>query len=142
MIQTIQLTPGVVLRHYPDQRFKTAVISVQLLRPMCREEAALNALLSAVLLRGSRNHPDMRAITVRQDELYGAALPPLLRLCVKGITQQNQHITINQRIVHRTTGNNNDAKYREQKDYDRCQQVHNIMQIRKRQFCRILIFSS
>ena len=25
MIQTIQLTPGVVLRHYPDKRFKTAV---------------------------------------------------------------------------------------------------------------------
>lgn len=79
MIQTIQLTPGVVLRHYPDQRFKTAVISVQLLRPMCREEAALNALLSAVLLRGSQHHPDMRSITARQDELYGASLPPLLR---------------------------------------------------------------
>lgn len=79
MIQTIQLTPGVVLRHYPDKRFKTAILSVQFLRPMCQEEAALNALLSAVLLRGSRNHPDMRAITMRQDELYGAALPPLLR---------------------------------------------------------------
>ena len=79
MIQTIQLTPGVVLRHYPDKRFKTAVLSVQLLRPMCREEAALNALLSAALLRGSKNYPDMRAITMRQDELYGASLPPLLR---------------------------------------------------------------
>ena len=79
MIQTIQLTPGVVLRHYPDKRFKTAVISVQFLRPMCREEAALNALLSAVLLRGSKHHPDMRSITARQDELYGASLPPLLR---------------------------------------------------------------
>ncbi len=79
MIQTIQLTPGVVLRHYPDQRFKTAILSVQFLRPMCREEAALNALLSAVLLRGSRNYPDMRSITMRQDELYGASLPTLLR---------------------------------------------------------------
>ena len=79
MIQTIQLTPGVVLRHYPDKRFKTAILSVQLLRPMCREEAALNALLSSVLLRGSRNYPDMRAITMRQDELYGASLPTLLR---------------------------------------------------------------
>ena len=79
MIQTIQLTPGVVLRHYPDQRFKTAILSVQFLRPMCREEAALNALLSAVLLRGSQHHPDMRSITARQDELYGASIPPLLR---------------------------------------------------------------
>ena len=79
MIQTIQLTPGVVLRHYPDRRFKTAILSVQLLRPMCRQEAALNALLSSVLLRGSKNYPDMRAITMRQDELYGLSLPTLLR---------------------------------------------------------------
>lgn len=79
MIQTIQLTPGVVLRHCPDKRFKTAVVSVQFLRPMCREEAALNALLSSVLLRGSKNYPDMRAITMRQDELYGVSLPPLMR---------------------------------------------------------------
>ena len=79
MIQTINLTPGVVLRHYPDKRFKTAVVSVQLLRPMCREEAALNALVSSVLLRGSKNYPDMRAITARQDELYGVSLPPLMR---------------------------------------------------------------
>ena len=79
MIQTIQLKPGVVLRHYPDDRFKTAILSVQLLRPMCREEAALNALLSSVLLRGSKKYPDMRAITMRQDELYGMSLPPLLR---------------------------------------------------------------
>ena len=79
MIQTINLTPGVVLRHYPDKRFKTAILSVQFLRPMCREEAALNALLSSVLLRGCKQYPDMRAITTRQDELYGASLPPLLR---------------------------------------------------------------
>ena len=79
MIQTINLTPGVVLRHYPDHRFKTAILSVQLLRPMCREEAALNALLSSVLLRGCKNYPDMRAITARQDELYGVSVPPLLR---------------------------------------------------------------
>ena len=65
MIQTIQLTPGVVLRHYPDKRFKTAVLSVQFQRPLCREEAALNALLSSVLLRGTEKNPDMRAITAR-----------------------------------------------------------------------------
>ena len=57
MIQTIQLTPGVVLRHYPDKRFKTAVLSIQFQRPLCREEAALNALLSSVLLRGTAKTP-------------------------------------------------------------------------------------
>ena len=79
MIQTIQLTPGVVLRHYPDKRFKTAVLSVQFQRPLCREEASLNALLSAVLLRGTRKNPDMRAITARLDGLYGANISPLMR---------------------------------------------------------------
>ena len=79
MIQTIQLTPGVVLRHYPDNRFKTAVLSVQFQRPLCREEAALNALLSSVLLRGTVKNPDMRAITARLDGLYGATISPLMR---------------------------------------------------------------
>ena len=79
MIQTIQLTPGVTLRHYPDKRFKTAVLSVQFQRPLCREEAAQNALLSAVLLRGTVKNPDMRSITARLDELYGAHISPLMR---------------------------------------------------------------
>ena len=79
MIQTIQLTPGVVLRHYPDKRFKTAVLSIQFQRPLCREEAALNALLSSVLLRGTAKNPDMRAITARLDGLYGASNSPLMR---------------------------------------------------------------
>lgn len=79
MIQTITLTPGVVLRHCPDNRFKTAVLSVQFQRPMCREEASLNALLSAVLLRGTMKSPDMRAITARLDGLYGANISPLMR---------------------------------------------------------------
>ena len=79
MIQTIQLTPGVVLRHYPDKRFKTAVLSLQFQRKLCREEAALNALLSSVLLRGTEKNPDMRSITARLDELYGANISPLMR---------------------------------------------------------------
>ena len=79
MIQTIQLSPGVVLRHYPDKRFKIAVLSVQFLRPLCREEAALNALLSAVLLRGTEKNPDMRSITARLDDLYGAHISPHMR---------------------------------------------------------------
>ncbi len=79
MIETIQLSPGVVLRHCADDRFKTAVLSVQLLRPMCAEEAGLNALLGPVLLRGSADHPDMRSLTTELDGLYGAAISPLMR---------------------------------------------------------------
>ena len=79
MIETISLLPEVTLRACRDPRFKQGCLSFQLVRPMCREEAALNALLPAVLLRGTRRCPDLRSITQRLDELYGAAVSPLVR---------------------------------------------------------------
>ena len=79
MIQTFELFPGGTLRCFPDQRFKHGCLSIQLLRPMDRGEAALNALLPAVLLRGSRSYPDLRDITLRLDDLYGASVGALVR---------------------------------------------------------------
>ena len=79
MIETINLFPGVTLRCFRDERFKQGALSLQFLRPMCREEAALNALLPAVLLRGTAKTPDMRSITLRLDDLYGASVGALVR---------------------------------------------------------------
>jgi len=79
MIETMELLPGVTLRCYTDSRFKQGCLSFQLVRPMAAEEAAMNALLPAVLLRGCRVYPDMRAITGRLDELYGASVGALVR---------------------------------------------------------------
>ena len=79
MIKTIELFPGVTLRCCRDTRFKQGILSLQFLRPMCREEAALNALLPAVLLRGCQSAPDMRTITLRLDDLYGASLGTQVR---------------------------------------------------------------
>ena len=79
MIKTIELFPGVTLRCCRDERFKQGCLSLQFLRPMCREEAALNALLPAVLLRGCKSAPDMRSITLRLDDLYGASTGALVR---------------------------------------------------------------
>ena len=79
MIETIELYPGIRLRCFRDSRFKQGCLSIQLVRPMDREEAAYNALLSSVLLRGTRQHPDLRAITQRLDELYGASVSTLVR---------------------------------------------------------------
>ena len=76
---TTTIFPGITLRCYPDRRFKQGALSLQFIRPMCREEAALNALLPAVLLRGSRLHPDIRAITGRLDDLYGASVGNIVR---------------------------------------------------------------
>ena len=79
MIQAMQLQPGVTLRCFSDTRFKQEGLSIQLVRPMDTEEAAMNALLPAVLLRGSETAPDLRAITQRLDDLYGAAVGSQLR---------------------------------------------------------------
>lgn len=79
MIQVIQLQPGITLRCFSAERFKQGCLSLQFLRPMCREEAAMNALIPAVLLRGTGRHPDMRSITLRLDDLYGASVGALVR---------------------------------------------------------------
>ena len=79
MLKTIPLLPGITLRCFTDNRFKHGCLSVQLVRQMCREEAALNALLPAVLLRGTVNAPDLRDITLRLDDLYGASIGALVR---------------------------------------------------------------
>lgn len=79
MTQIIHLFPGITLRCFPDNRFKHGCMSIQLVRPMCREEAAMNALLPAVLLRGSESCPDLRDITLRLDDLYGASVGALVR---------------------------------------------------------------
>ncbi len=79
MIQTIDLSPGITLRCYWDSRFKQGCLSLQFVRKMCREEASANALLPAVLLRGCKTAPDLRDITLRLDDLYGASVGALVR---------------------------------------------------------------
>ena len=79
MIETFELFPGVTLRCYPDTRFKQGCMSIQFLQPMKRETAAVNALIPAVLLRGCKDSPDLRSITLRLDDLYGAAVGTMVR---------------------------------------------------------------
>ena len=79
MIQTVTLQPGITLRCFTDHRFKQGCLSLQLIRPMCQQEAALNALIPAVLLRGCVSAPDLRDITLRLDDLYGASIGALVR---------------------------------------------------------------
>ena len=79
MTEKLDLMPGVTLRTYPDRRFKQGCLTFQIVRPMSAEEAAMNALFPAVLLRGTEKHRDLRDITLRLDELYGASVGALVR---------------------------------------------------------------
>ena len=74
-----QILPGVYLTAVQSDKFKTGCFSLNLLRPMKKEEAAANALIPSVLLRGSEGCPDLRAIAARLDELYGASAGTLIR---------------------------------------------------------------
>lgn len=78
-MEVLKLCNGVTLRCFQDDRFKQSTISIQFVRPMCKEEAAFNALLPAVLLRGCESAQDMRQITLRLDDLYGASVSSLVR---------------------------------------------------------------
>lgn len=69
-----ELLPGVFLTVLPTDKFKTNCLSLSLLRPLCEQETALNALLPDVLLRGCGMCPDMGEISAWLDQRYGAGI--------------------------------------------------------------------
>lgn len=79
MHQRMELLPGIWLQGVRTERFKSACLSLSLLRPLCRQEAALNALLPNVLLQGSARHGSLQDISQALDQLYGASMGPLVR---------------------------------------------------------------
>ena len=79
MIETISIDNHITLRCCRDTRFKQGCLSFQLVQPMSADTSAKNALIPNLLLRGTNAHPTLRSITARLDELYGAAVSPLVR---------------------------------------------------------------
>ena len=74
-----EILPGVYLTAVQSDKFKTGCFSLNLLRPMKKEEAAANALIPSVLLRGSETCPDIASISAKLDGLYGASVGTLVR---------------------------------------------------------------
>lgn len=74
-----ELMPGVFLSHLRSDKFKTACMSVTLLTQLRRETAAMNAVIPFVLRRGTTRYRDMEQLSRRMDELYGAAVEPVVR---------------------------------------------------------------
>lgn len=79
LTERLELLPGVWLNFVQTDRFKTGCFSFNLLRPLAMDDAAPNALLPSVLLRGCRSYPDMRSISQHLDRLYGASTGTLIR---------------------------------------------------------------
>lgn len=80
MLHQLPVVPGVRLHAVQTDKFKTACFSVNFLRPHTAQDAALDALLPSVLLRATERYPDIRSISMRLDELYGATFGTLVRL--------------------------------------------------------------
>ncbi|MFR0770443.1 MAG: hypothetical protein ACLSHO_13325 [Dysosmobacter sp.] len=59
----IRLAEGVHLTYLPARKFKTSLLSAQFVTPLRRETAGANALLAAVLRRGTVSCPDMGALS-------------------------------------------------------------------------------
>ena len=75
----VQLREGIGLTCLPAEKFKTHFLSAQFITPLRRETAALNALLPAVLRRGTRELPDLAALEAQLDRLYGANVESSVR---------------------------------------------------------------
>ena len=74
-----ELFPGVWLRAVQTDKFKSAYLSVPMLAPLDKATAGANALIPAVLRRGTAVHPDMESLSAALDELYGGAIEPAAR---------------------------------------------------------------
>lgn len=79
MIETFEISPGVTLRCYPIHKFKQSCFSIQLVQPMHKDTVSANVLIPAILLRGTKHHPDLQRITWHLDDLYGASITALAR---------------------------------------------------------------
>mgnify|MGYP000355634664 CR=1 FL=1 len=63
-----ELIPGVWLRAIHTDKFKSSYLGLTMLTPLERETAAANALIPAVLRRGTASHPDLEALFVENAE--------------------------------------------------------------------------
>ena len=75
----IQLAQGVHLTYLPARKFKTSLLSAQFVTPLRWETAGANALLAAVLRRGTVSCPDMGALSRKMDDLYDASIDYTVR---------------------------------------------------------------
>lgn len=68
-----EIKRGIKLHEIHTDKFKTNLIAVFLSMPITREDVTKNALLSAVLRRGSKNMPTLAQISKEMEEMYGAS---------------------------------------------------------------------
>ena len=74
-----EIMQDVFLTYLPARKFKTSRLTVNLITGLTRDTASANALLPAVLSRGTVRHPDMESLSAAMDTLYGATVDSIVR---------------------------------------------------------------
>lgn len=69
----LEIKEGIVLHTIPTNKFKTNMISVFMTTPLTRENVTKDALLPAILRRGSNLRKTQEEISIHLEEMYGAS---------------------------------------------------------------------
>lgn len=69
----LEIKEGITLHIIPTNKFKTNMISVFITTPLVRENVTKNALIPAVLRRGSQTMKTQEEISITLEEMYGAS---------------------------------------------------------------------
>ena len=70
--KNIEIKKGINLHIIKTNKFKTNLLAVFLTTPLDKETVTKNALIPAVLRRGSKNMPSQEEISIALEEMYGA----------------------------------------------------------------------
>ena len=70
--QKQEIKRGITIHNLDTDKFKTNLIAIFLTTPLSREYVTFNAVLSAVLRRGSKNMPTQEKISRTLEGMYGA----------------------------------------------------------------------
>lgn len=68
-----EIKEGIVLHTIPTNKFKTNMLSVFITTPLSRETITKNALLPAIIRRGSNVRKTQEEISIHLEEMYGAS---------------------------------------------------------------------
>lgn len=71
--QKIEIKEGIYLHVIPTNKFKTNLLSIFLTLPLTRENVTKEALISAVLRRGSSKYQTSRDLSIALENMYGAS---------------------------------------------------------------------
>ncbi|MBQ7039677.1 MAG: insulinase family protein [Clostridia bacterium] len=63
---------GIKVSLIPDNRLKTAALTVYISLPLNKDAASFNALWPAVLMRGCKKYPETKELNIYMEQLFGA----------------------------------------------------------------------